>query len=94
MSSVLEIAGKGLGWVFGKVCDVYKWLLAKGFKFLGLALLTTAKTLSGMDNVFILVGLAGSMLIITGRKELGTKLTSGSIIGYIVCKGVVAYASC
>lgn len=94
MSNILEVAGKGFGWVCGKVGDVITWLLSKGFKALGIALITAAKSLSGMDNVFILVGLVGCIIIITGRKELGTKLTSGSIIGYIVCKGVEAYASC
>lgn len=102
MSNVLDTAinsigsgiSKGLGWVFGKIGDVAKWLFTEGFKALGVAALTLAKTLSGMDNVFILVGLVGCILIIIGKKELGTKFTSGSILGYIICKGVEAYASC
>lgn len=94
MSKALEVAGKGFNWVCGKVGEVSAWLFSKGFKALGAAVIAAAKTLSGMDNVFVLVGLVGCIIIITGRKELGTKLTSGSIIGYIVCKGVEAYASC
>lgn len=102
MSNVLDVAigaignglSKGLGWVFGKIGDVIKWLFSEGFKALGVATLTLAKTLSSMDNVFVLVGLLGCIVIIIGNKELGTKLTSGSILGYIICKGVEAYASC
>lgn len=98
MSNVLDVVccsiEKGIGWIFGKVGDAIKWLLTEGVKAMGLGAIALAKRLSGLDDVFVLIGLVGCIVIIIGKKELGTKLTSGSIIGYIVCKGVETYASC
>ena len=98
MSDVLNVIGdglgKGIGWIFGKVGDAIKWLLTEGVKAIGVGAIALAKKLSGLDDVFVFVCLIGCIIIIIGKKELGTKLTSGSIIGYIICKGVEAYASC
>ena len=98
MSNVLSVVcdglEKGMGWICGKVGDAIKWLLTEGVKVIGAEAIALAKELSGLDDMFVLIGLVGCIVIITGRKELGAKLTSGSILGYIVCKGVEAYASC
>ncbi len=93
LGAVCDGLEKGMGWICGKVGDVIKWLLTEGVKAIGACAITLAKQLSGLDDVFVLIGLVGCIIIIIGKKELGTKLTSGSILGYIVCKGVEAYAS-
>lgn len=41
-----------------------------------------------LDGLFIVVAIVGVFLIMAGFKNVGTKLTSGSILGYIVCKVV------
>lgn len=40
------------------------------------------------DQVFVVVAICGIFVIMAGFRKLGTKLTSGSIVGYIVCKVV------
>ena len=40
------------------------------------------------DQVFVVVAICGVFVIMAGFRKLGTKLTSGSIVGYIVCKVV------
>ena len=94
LGAVCDGLEKGMGWICGKVVDAIKWLLTEGVKAIGVGAITLAKQLSSLDDVFVLIGLVGCMVIIIGKKELGTKLTSGSILGYIICKGVEAYASC
>lgn len=93
MGNIGDSMGKGIGWVFKKAGDAIVWLLTEGMKAIGVGAITLAKKLSGLDDVFVLIGLVGCIIIIIGKKELGSKLTSGSIIGYIVCKGVEAYAT-
>lgn len=40
------------------------------------------------DSLFVLVAICGIFCMMAGYKKLGTKMTSGSILGYIVCKVV------
>lgn len=41
-----------------------------------------------LDGLFIVVAIIGVFLIMAGFKNLGTKFTSGSILGYVVCRVV------
>lgn len=36
--------------------------------------------------VFVLVGITGFFLVMCGHKNLGMKITSGSVISYTICK--------
>lgn len=44
-----------------------------------------------LDSIFIVVAIVGFFFIMADCKKLGCKLTSGSIIGYLICKVVEAY---
>lgn len=102
VSWVFEKAGDGFAWLAGKlgegvVWGVEKagegvvWGLKEGLELIGAGAVALIKELSGCSVVFTIVGVIGMFIVMTGRKELGTKLTSGSVIGYIFCKAVAAY---
>lgn len=40
------------------------------------------------NEIFVIVAIVGMYFVIVGKRELGTKITSGSIIAYIVAKAV------
>lgn len=49
---------------------------------------TMAIFLVDNNEIFVIVGIIGMMVVITGRKEEGTKITSASFIGYVIAKAV------
>lgn len=40
------------------------------------------------NEIFVIVGVLGMIVVITGRKEQGTKITSASFIAYVIAKVV------
>ena len=44
--------------------------------------------ISELDTIFILIAMLGIFVIMAGFRKAGTKMTSGSIFGYIICKVV------
>lgn len=65
-----------------------QWLV-DGFIFVGKSIIGFIVT-NGveLDQVFVVVAICGIFVIMAGFRKLGTKLTSGSILGYIACKVV------
>ena len=41
-----------------------------------------------IDGIFVVVAICGIFVVMTGFRKVGTKMTSGSIVGYIICKVV------
>lgn len=66
---------------FGILVDGIIYLGKKALKFI-------ATNGADFDQVFAIVAICGVFFIMAGFKKLGTKLTSGSIVGYTICKVV------
>lgn len=84
----MEVFVDGVVYLFKKIGEGIAWLLKEGLIIIGKAAVVCIKELAGYPDVFVLVAVAGMIVVITGRKELGTKITSGSMLGYIICKVV------
>lgn len=52
-------------------------------------ILFIATNCNDLDNIFILIAMLGVFFIMFGFRKVGTKMTSGSIFGYLACKVVV-----
>lgn len=90
MEKLIELLGTGATWIVTKAGEGIVWLTKEGLGLIGTGAINIIKSLSGYDEVFILVATVGMLIVITGRKELGTKITSGTFISYIIAKGVKA----
>ena len=65
-----------------------KWLI-NGAVYVGKSVIKwIADNGVNLDQIFVVVAICGGFIIMAGFKKLGTKLTSGSIVGYIACKVV------
>ena len=64
-----------LNWLGSKI----GWLITIGVKGI-------AAFMINFDGAFIIVAIVGIYLIMAGSKKLGTKLTSGAFILYLICK--------
>jgi len=65
-----------------------QWVI-DGFVFVGKSIITFIATNGvDLDQAFVVVAVCGIFIIMAGFRKLGTKLTSGSILGYIACKVV------
>lgn len=64
---------------------VIEWLIA-GVAWIGKNVIAFLAT--DGETVFILIAILGIFCMMGGFKKLGTKMTSGSILGYIICKVV------
>lgn len=82
----MEIIWDGVSYVFEKAGDGVAWGIGKVLEVVGTGALALIKELAGCSTIFAIVATLGCFVIMSGRNELGTKITSGSIITFIVCK--------
>lgn len=64
-------------------------VLSSIMKAIKTTILFIATNCNDLDNIFILIAILGVFCIMFGFRKLGTKMTSGSIFGYLACKVVV-----
>ena len=68
--------------------EVITWLSEKALELLSGGLINACKALSAQTHVFSIVAIVGAYLIMFGNKETGTKITSTTLIAYIILKVV------
>lgn len=61
---------------------------AKGAELLIAGVKVTAKFLIDNNEIFIIICLVGMIIVISGREELGKKISSGGFLGFIIAKVV------
>lgn len=84
----MEVFVDGVVYLFKKIGEGITWLLKEGLIIIGKAAVVCIKELAGYPDIFVFVAVTGMIIVITGRKELGTKITSGSMLAYLVSKVV------
>lgn len=67
-----------------------KWVAENGWEFISNGIVTAINFLAENNQVFIIIGIVGMIIVITGKEDLGKKLTSGSFLTYIIFRGVAA----
>ena len=68
--------------------EVITWLSEKALELLNGGLINVCKALSAQTHVFSIVAIVGAYLIMLGNKETGTKITSTTLITYVLLKVV------
>lgn len=60
----------------------------KGAELLIAGVKVTAKFLVDNNEIFIIICMVGMIIVISGREELGKKISSGGFLGFIIAKVV------
>ena len=68
--------------------EAITWLSEKALELLNGGLINVCKALSAQTHVFSIVAIVGAYLIMFGNKETGTKITSTTLITYVLLKVV------
>ena len=64
------------------------WLTEKAMNFLSGGFISICGALAAQTHVFTIVAIVGAYLIMMGNKEAGTKVTSTTLITYIILRVV------
>lgn len=89
-SKILEWIGEkaidGAVWTAEKIGEGILWVLKIVGKGIAKGLIAV---IQGSDAIFIIVAMVGVYFIMSGNRKLGTKLTSGSFLTYVLAKAVL-----
>ena len=66
--------------------SILNWIGDKTGQIIGAGAKGITIFICNFDGAFIIVAIVGIYLIMAGSKKLGTKLTSGAFILYLICK--------
>ena len=68
--------------------EVLSWLGEKAVQFISGGFVSVCAALAAQTHVFTIVAIIGAYLIMIGKKDAGTKVTSTTLITYIILKVV------
>ena len=68
--------------------EVLSWLGEKAVQFISGGFVNVCGALAAQTHVFTIVAIVGAYLIMVGNKEAGTKVTSTTLITYIILRVV------
>ena len=68
--------------------EVLSWLGEKAVQFISGGFVNVCGVLAAQTHVFTIVAIVGAYLIMMGNKEAGTKVTSTTLITYIILRVV------
>lgn len=68
--------------------ETLTWLGEKAMQFLSGGFINICAALATQTHVFTIVAIVGAYLIMMGNKDAGTKVTSTTLITYIILKVV------
>ena len=68
--------------------EVMSWLGEKAVQFISGGFINICAALANQTQLFAIVAIVGAYLVMVGNKEVGTKVTSTTLITYIILKVV------
>lgn len=68
--------------------EVLSWLGEKAVQFISGGFVSVCGALAAQTQLFTIVAIVGAYLVMVGNKEVGTKVTSTTLITYIILKVV------